>query len=268
MTRVAWLTDIHLNFVEPDQVDAFMDEILDADPDVVICTGDVGESETVIGYLETMEKWLRRPIYFVLGNHDFYRSSIEEVRRQVSELCAQSGYLNWLNESSGVWIAPETTLLGHDSWGDARCGDYENSALVLTDFLFIQELLGSGKQGRRAILERLGDEAAAHFQRTLPRAFDARRDVLLATHVPPFVEASRHGERMCSGEALPYYACQAVGDVLSEIMSARPDNRLTVLCGHTHSAADVHILPNLQVIVGSAEYEAPVIQRIFELPLG
>jgi 3',5'-cyclic AMP phosphodiesterase CpdA len=268
MIRAAWLTDIHLNFVAPERVDAFMDEIIDADPDIVICTGDIGESETVVEYLQTMERWLKRPIYFVLGNHDFYRSSITEVRRQVSELCAQSGYLTWLNEAAAVSLTQDTVLVGHDSWGDGRCGEYENSSLVLTDFLFIQELLGSGKQGRRAMLERLGDEAAAHFRRVLPPALDAGCNAILATHVPPFVEASMHGERMCSGEALPYYACQAVGDVLSELMSAHPDQRLTVLCGHTHSAADVQMLPNLQVLVGEVAYEAPVIQRIIELTQG
>jgi hypothetical protein len=48
-------------------------------------------------------------------------------------------------------------------------------------------------------------------------------------------------------------------------MLAHPDNALTVLCGHTHSAARVDILDNLLVLAGSADYGVPKIERVFEV---
>jgi hypothetical protein len=48
-------------------------------------------------------------------------------------------------------------------------------------------------------------------------------------------------------------------------MTAHPDRRMTVLCGHTHSPGEAQILPNLQVLTGGAVYGAPTVQRIFEV---
>ena len=33
-----------------------------------------------------MDALVERPVYFVLGNHDFYRGSVAGTRRQVGEL--------------------------------------------------------------------------------------------------------------------------------------------------------------------------------------
>ena len=41
--------------------------------DAVVITGDIGESPNVAAYLRELEQGLQRPIYFVLGNHDFDR---------------------------------------------------------------------------------------------------------------------------------------------------------------------------------------------------
>jgi predicted MPP superfamily phosphohydrolase len=64
---------------------------------------------------------------------------------------------------------------------------------------------------------------------------------------------------------LPYFTCRAVGDALLETMQARPDRDLTVLCGHTHGAGTVEVLPNLRVWTGGADYGAPTIERMLEI---
>jgi len=265
MKRIAWLTDIHLNFLSPDSSRRFMIELAGREADAVIVTGDVAEADTLAACLKRIAGWLHRPIYFVLGNHDYYRSSIADVRGEIVELCRKVPNLWWLNETGVVQLSPTTALVGHDSWCDGRYGDYAGSSLVLTDFLFIQDLLGIGKEGRRQVLERLAEEAAVHFLSLLPPAFGNAGHVILATHVPPFAEACCHDGRAAERNALPYYGCKAVGDVLRQIMSARPDKKLTVLCGHTHCGMDVEILPNLRVLVGEAEYGKPVVQRILEI---
>jgi len=48
-------------------------------------------------------------------------------------------------------------------------------------------------------------------------------------------------------------------------MKKHPDKKLTVLCGHTHSPGAAQILPNLEVLTGSAEYGSPTIQQILEI---
>jgi predicted MPP superfamily phosphohydrolase len=265
MKRVAWLTDIHLDFVKPKGVEDLMRTVLGSDPHVVVITGDIGQADSLTSYLQYIEESLERPIYFVLGNHDFYRGSIAAVRERVQELCSRSRHLCWLNTAGVVELTATTALVGHDSWCDGGYGDYERSSLVLSDFLYIEELLGVGKKGRRAVLERLGNQAATYFASVLPAALDSYRHVIVATHVPPFAEACCHEGRATSADALPYYGCKAVGTFLRQTMGERPDNKLTVLCGHTHCGANVQILPNLRVIAGEVEYRRPRIQQILQI---
>ncbi len=76
MTRIAWMTDLHLDFVEDThQIERFCENIVTLNPDAVLIGGDIAIAVTLEESLLTLAKYLRRPIYFVLGNHDFYKSS-------------------------------------------------------------------------------------------------------------------------------------------------------------------------------------------------
>jgi len=272
MRRVAWLTDVHLNFLEHVDRQQFARSVAEASPDAVLLGGDIGESPDVVEHLEEMADVVRRPIYFVLGNHDFYRGSIAETREKVSELAAGSEYLVYLADADVVELSPSTALVGHDGWGDARLGDYEHSEVLLTDFFLIEELkrwqLGPRELDRerlRDTLEALGDEAAAHFARVLPAALESHRRVIALTHVPPFREAAWYDGKPSDDDWLPFFSCRAVGDCFRQVMRDRPDRQLTVLCGHTHGNGEAQILENLHVLTGGARYRQPAIQQVFEL---
>ena len=98
--RCAWATDIHLNFVEDRHRFVFAESVLTHDQDIVLLGGDLAEADTVVPYLRELEAWINKPIYFVLGNHDFYRGSIRSVRESISELAEKSEHLVWLDLSS------------------------------------------------------------------------------------------------------------------------------------------------------------------------
>ena len=136
--RVAWATDIHLDHATPQQVEHFCEVVLAASPDALLLGGDIGEAPTVVGYLRFLEERLRRPVYFVLGNHDFYRSSIVAVRQRVQMLSRQSQWLRWLPAMGIVRLTPEIGLVGHDGWSDGRLGDFQGSPVVLNDYLQIE----------------------------------------------------------------------------------------------------------------------------------
>ncbi|HEV3141310.1 MAG TPA: metallophosphoesterase [Vicinamibacterales bacterium] len=264
--RLAWLTDLHLDFLDHEtKVVAFFDRVAASGADAVLVGGDVATAPKLERHLTLLERAVRRPIYFVLGNHDFYGSSIVKVRDAVRALCGRSTWLHWLSEAGFVPLGDETGLIGHDSWADGRFGNGSRSQLLLNDFLYIEEFQGRTRQQWYETLASLGDEAAAYFREALPEALDQRAHVLLLTHVPPFREASWHRGKISDDEGLPLFACKAVGEVLREIMQRRPDRRLTVLCGHTHSAGVAQILPNLEVRTGHATYGAPCIQDVIDV---
>jgi 3',5'-cyclic AMP phosphodiesterase CpdA len=256
MRRLAWATDIHLNFVRGD-VRAFCEQLRSVSPDALIITGDISEAPTLARHLGELDRALWMPTWIVLGNHDFYGGSFRAVRAEVGNLCRNSKRLRYLPGEGVVWLGGEVAMVGHDGWADGRLGDFLRSQVVLNDYFMIDDLAGLDVKKRREKLHKLGDEAAAHFRRVLPRALDRYRNVIVATHVPPFREACFHEGKIADDEHLPHFACAALGEALRQVMRARPEQRMLVLCGHTHSRGEARILPNLLVRTGGAIYGQP-----------
>jgi Icc protein len=255
MKRLAWLTDLHLDFVDSDaEVAAFCQHVAASGADAVLIGGDIATATTLERSLRLFEKCLQRPIYFVLGNHDFYGGTISEVRKQVVEICRRSEWLHWLPQTGIIELGDDACLVGHDSWADGRHGQGVRSTFVLNDYYCIRDFRDLSQEEWFARLHALGDEAAAFLRDILPRGFDRCRRVILLTHVPPFREAAWHLGGLSDDNAAPHFTCKAVGDVLLEVMRSRPNCRLIVLCGHTHSPGTARITPNIEVHTGRAEY--------------
>lgn len=265
MVRVAWLTDIHLNFVTPEAGRRFLDEVFGSGGDAVLIGGDIAEAPTMAAFLRQIGDAATCPVYFVLGNHDFYYGSIAEVRAAAARLAAENPRLVYLTTADAVSLSPGLALAGHDGWADARHGDYERSYVMMNDYRLIRELARHDKESRLPVLRALGEEAAAHARRVLPAAFERHQQALFLTHVPPFREACWHEGRTSDDEWLPHFTCGALGEALLDIMRARPERRLTVLCGHTHSPGETQLLPNLTVLTGGAIYGQPAVARVWDL---
>ncbi len=263
--KAAWLTDIHLNFLEHDQIDAFLEKVSAEAADCFLVSGDTGEAPSITGYLQRMISVLKRPIYFVLGNHDYYGGSIKTVRSKVVDLMQKSDKLIWLNNIDFISLTKDTALIGHDSWADGRLGDFRGSSVELNDFRFISELKLWDRTERLKAMQGLADEAAEHFKRTLTQALKAHRHIIVVTHVPPFKEACWYEGKPSGDDWLPFFSCKAVGDVLKDVMEQNPSSEMTVFCGHTHGFGECQILQNLKVITGGAEYGAPQIQKLIEI---
>lgn len=261
MPRILWTTDIHLNFLSWMQVDAFVNTLKQEQPDGVLVGGDIGEAPDLQIYLQFLEEKLKKPIYFVLGNHDFYRGDIGQVRQDIRALCQQSPFLRWLPAETVIELAPEVGLVGHDGWGDARLGDVQHM-VMLNDDVLIRGMIEDGNLLQR--LNQLGDEAAAHLRQVLPPALEKYARVFVLTHVPPFREACWHEGRLSDDGWVPRFTCDAVGQVLREMAQKYPRKQMTVLCGHTHGNGEAQPYENLFCITGGAEYGEPKINRIFE----
>jgi Icc protein len=265
MKRFAWLTDIHLNFLEAGACHAFLDSVSRLRVDGVLISGDIAEGHTLGTYLRMIDKRLTCPVYFVLGNHDYYFSSIAKVRRQVRDICRMSERLHWLSDGMVVPLNETTGLLGHDGWADGRIGGYFNSTVIMSDYLVIDELANVDSQNRYERLNALGDETAAFLRDHLPSALERFKQIILLTHVPPFREACWHEGEISSDDFLPHFTCQAAGEALIEIMQRYPERQLTVLCGHSHGEGIVQIASNLLVKSAGADYGSPRIQEIVTL---
>jgi predicted phosphohydrolase len=263
--RLAWATDVHLNFLSASGLDAFREALAQQEADLVVITGDIAEAPTLSPLLSVLAAELATPIAFVLGNHDYYRSSIPRVRDEVRAMCERSRWLTYLPHAGVVELTPEIAIVGVDGWSDGRYGDYANSPVMLNDYLLIAELAGLTKEERLDRLGELGDAEAAALRGPLMDAAGRYKRVIVATHVPPFKEASWHEGKLSNDDWLPHFSCRAVGDLLHEAARAYPKTKIRVLCGHTHGSGQAEILPNLKVMTGGAEYGEPRVQGVLEL---
>lgn len=112
----------------------------------MLVTGDIGESRNVAPWLERMDDAWDRPIYFVLGNHDFYGGSIAGVRSEAAALSRKRPNLRYLTALGVCELTPRVGLIGDDGWADARLGNYEQSLVMMNDYRLIAELAPLSKK--------------------------------------------------------------------------------------------------------------------------
>jgi len=262
---IAWSTDLHLDHVELQTTHAFFHELVRLNPDALLLGGDIAVAETVEAHLRQLDTMVPFPVYFVLGNHDYYYGSIQDVRLRMRSLSRVSRHMRWLPEIGVVPLTQRTGLIGCDGWGDGRLGDFENSDVRLNDYVYINDLAALDRASLFNAIRQLGQDSANLLRRVLPEALRLFEHIFILMHVPPFAEACWHQGRRGDAKWLPHYTCGAVGEV---IMAAARDNmyhHFTVLCGHTHGYADVHLLPNLQIKTGGAEYGQPRVQEVIQI---
>lgn len=264
VARLAWLTDIHLDFVEDDAIRAFGERIAAEKADVVLVTGDLSVAPTLVRDMKLLADGLGQTLRFVLGNHDFYGSDIASVHQLVTALTASDPRFEWLGIMEALPLGEHSALIGIDGWGDARLGNADTTPVLLNDFIRITDLISSDRDELLAKLRALGDAEASRARPRLARALERYWHVVVATHVPPFAEACWHAASTANADWLPWFTCKAVGDVLLEAAQAHTSARITVLCGHTHGAGSTQILDNLEVHTGAAEYGRPSIQALLD----
>ena len=259
--KIAWATDIHLNFLAGEEVDRFGHRVRAMDVEAFVVTGDIAEAPSLAPLLHRLAAASERPAFFVLGNHDFYRGSVEQVRDLAIDLPGTVGV--WLPWAAPIPLGDRSVLVGVDGWGDGRLGNPEQTPIRLNDFRLISELVGRSHPQLLERLRLLGDQEALRAREVLQQALETGATrVLFATHVPPYREACLYEGRPSDDDWAPFFTCKAVGDVLLEFAAAKPGVDFLVLCGHTHCAATVQLRPNLTVHVGAAEYGRPAIEEI------
>jgi len=265
--RIAWLTDIHLNFLTDKQRQRFYNKILAASTQGIFITGDVTEAPKLEDRLKEMSDVLQQPVYFVLGNHDYYRGYVAPIRKSMAQLMREDSNLHWLTGRGPVRLLNGTWVLGVDGWADGRYGDFENTSVSLNDCYFIGELREAFVQGRSDLLLKM-QALAENDARLLQQQWQSIQkeeitSVMILVHIPPFQEVAVYRGKQCDQNYLPLFSSKILGETIQKIASAHPNISFTVLCGHTHGEATYQVAHNLLAKLGKASYGQPAIQEIF-----
>ena len=149
--KLIWLTDIHLNFLSKERRIDFYQEIVATSGEKILISADIAEVPSVSAILKEMAQAIQKPIYFVLGNHDYYRGQIDLLRQEMSDLTKNEPLLQWLPASGVQDLGNQTILLSEDCWADGRYGDYTNSRVTLNDSRMIIDLFQSSILGKYSL---------------------------------------------------------------------------------------------------------------------
>ena len=268
--RLTWLSDLHLDHADKEAVGDLLDSVNEHEPDVVVITGDTAEATSLKAYLEIMSSVIKAPIYFVCGNHDYYKGDIAHVREFVCKSYSAPPLVYLPQQPKPVQLDVNTALIGIDGWGDARVGAFTSTHVMLADWYAIQDFKVisalSNMRNRNKKLHELGSAEAAALRLSLNRALAGKGDtVYVAMHAPPFWEASWHEGKKSDKFWAPWFVCKAAGDVLSEAAEKYPSKTINVLCGHTHGEGVYKPRSNLIVYTASAQYGSPVVYKTIEL---
>ena len=230
--RVAWATDLHLDAADRSDVEVWCDHVSRSGVTALLLGGDISEARDLAQWLRFLNSRLGIPIFFVLGNHDYYGSDIATVRDAMRRL--KGDQLCYLPEAGRVQLHPDVALVGHGGWGDCCIGAVDDFQ-VLTDYLAIrdlgetidrEDLLGEffKRAALRTALRALGDDAAKTLRPDLLVAARTSATVLVVTHVPPFRESCWHRGTISEETWLPGFTCKAMGDLLISVADSHPDS--------------------------------------------
>ncbi len=263
LMKLVWVSDVHLNFLSPDQRFEFYGRVKEAEGDQVIISGDIAESQNVVSILEEMQAAVGIPVNFVLGNHDYYCcSNVANVKKSVK-------HLNWLPQAP-VELTRDTIMIGVDGWGDCRNGDYENSNIIMNDWVYIKDLKRAYLQGMdklKVALQELADKDARSLKRQVNAALKKGiySKIIIVSHVPAFEEASMYAGRKSTPSGLPFYSSKCLGDAILPLAKSHPHIDFLWLSGHTHNRAKYKPCNNMTVKVAKAEYFYPQVEQVFDI---
>lgn len=266
INKLLWITDIHLDRASEETKSRFLDKLAGISYDGLLITGDISVAEHLTTHLAEIS-WAckERNVYFTLGNHCYFGSSFSEVDRRVADLCRQRSNLVPLGHGEVIQLTQNTSLIGHRGWYDGQAGAGEGTRIECPDRQWIKDFQGLTKAGFFSKLRDLGRESAHYFRQVLPKALDGSKNVIIATHVPPFTQGLGHRGSFCDWNRQPFFSNREAGNVIYGISKQFARRKITVHAGHTHCPVDARLLPNLDIRVGGAQPGFPAFQEFLTI---
>lgn len=270
--RVGWSSDLHLPHASPAAYAALLDEVAMSEAPTLVVTGDVSTGSLLLQDLTRLDRDLAPScltLVIGLGNHDFYGQPRGELLFQLQGWALSPArrrrivLLSRLTEP--LWLTPTVALVGHDGWYDLRAGVGPGTPWRIADLAHILEY-GSEPGAVPSFARRWAAEATDHIVALATQAVAAGAErLVVATHVPPWVEAALHQGRPSDPEAAPWFVQTDLGDALQAWQTVHPAVDVLVLCGHTHGRARVEIQPGLTCWASGVDYGRPRLEAVFRV---
>lgn len=223
-------SDLHLEFLETDQLRAEVINELGLEGEVVVLAGDIDTAENLY---TTMKVFCDRfsDVVFVAGNHEYYGSSPQRVHKILSKVSRKFPNFHWLNNSS-VTIQGQR-FVGTTLWWENNIYSNMNARHHLNDFRLIHGYVPwvyrANQKAKKYILAELEPE-----------------DVLVTHHAP----SDQSITLRYKGHPLSAFYYTDLNDFL---LHKKPK-----LCvhGHVHTKLDYHLLDEVRIVANPSGYPA------------
>jgi predicted phosphohydrolase len=274
--KIAWCTDVHLDSAR-DCALKLASRISCEDADAVLLTGDISNSIDFASHLTQLQQLTLLPIYYVAGNHDYYGGSIKQMRKKVFPALSKLEDLVYLTQSTPIRFG-DVALVGCDGWYDTLAGNYNAANFVMNDWRSIEEfMMTTGGVLSPQILNTMKDVVArcakqiarddnnALINKIDTALADGAKKIIIATHVPPYVDACMYRGTKSGTGFLPWYCNASLGALISERAEEHENVLFEIYSGHTHGRCRHLEMKNVLVNVGDADYGDPKVQFVFEI---
>ena len=212
--QVAYFSDLHLD-VKGESIYKKIETFMKAnDLQKAFVTGDISNGIQITYHLKQLSKVIPE-VYFILGNHCYYFSSIFRVEDEIQNLTPVYSNLHWLTGLPPIELDSNTALIGSEGWTCSKSGIERLSleSLVVEEFrnLSFEEF----QLFKNTILEYKFKQASRRY-----------KNVICLTHFPPVWNANKFLDF--------YFKRYNVNSGLKHILD-KQDLNIKVYSGHTHN---------------------------------
>ncbi len=205
--------------------------------DLLLLPGDIGVGTEGLEYADAAATFLRVPILYAVGNHEYYRREIIELNREIeTSMACNSGRVTFLERRCAHLTVSgrQITILGTSLWTDYAATHDVDAAMAaarwhLNDHRLIQ--IGTRRFHPEDALE-LHTQAREWLAAEIPAARANADFVIVMTHHAPIIEANP--PQYIGGELSPAF----VSEMRAEILDWQPD---LWVWGHTHHSMTTEI---------------------------
>lgn len=221
--RIQYISDIHLELLRRQQIEAFMARLAPVNAVDVLCLcGDIGNP-----FEPHYEKFLSKisekfpKIFVIAGNHEYYKNRVEDVPSQMAKICAKFPNVTMLENQTEIYGGHK--FIGSTLWSHISQPRYKINDTASIRGMTVEKYNEMHQQARLFIKRELEDSMAT-----------GRRTVVLTHHLPLFELTHR---RYLVPTFQPYH--QWFSANLADIIEPNKSVIAAWIYGHTHSRSTV-----------------------------
>ena len=205
----------------------FINRINSSESDGLIITGDISNGMMLESHLRYLATHYDRPIYFVLGNHDYYWRHRDSVESDVRRLCRLHDNLHWLSdEDEPVSLKSGIALVGDEGWYDVAVGGHGMSKWCIDRLINLDYLPLASYDQQVEVWKERAHRSTKKLISKINDALDNHDVVYVATHFPPWVEASRSNWQLSREYWLSYNTNFVLGQEIENLMKNRSGEKI------------------------------------------